>query len=146
MEQIPNWKIHQPANYSHHFSIWIQETLLGKTIQEENQTFFYNFPTSLKLSIFSITNDGSILLNPFKLSMDDNWKPNGGQVYQLSYTPSRLCSLSIVYWLLVSFLYFIPMLNIRFLLFCNSTTAKLFNNCSRNAVLFGATLCLQGVW
>ena len=56
-----------------------------------------------------------------------------------------LCLLSIDYWLLVSsflfhfffsFLYFIPMLDIRFLLFCNFTTAKPFNDCSRKAVSF----------
>ena len=35
-----------------------------------------------------------------------------------------------------SFLYFIPMVDIRFLLFCNFTTAKLFNDCSRRAVFF----------
>ena len=46
-----------------------------------------------------------------------------------------------------SFLYFIPMVDIRFLLFCNFTTAKLFNDCSRRAVFFwGYILCLQGVW
>ena len=60
-----------------------------------------------------------------------------------------LCLLSIVYWLLASsfllllllhffllFHYFIPMLDIRFLFFCNFTIAKLFNDCSRRVVFF----------
>ena len=34
------WEIHQPTNYSHHFPIWIQKTLLGKIVQEENQLSF----------------------------------------------------------------------------------------------------------
>ena len=52
-----------------------QITNLGNSsthILEENWTFFYNSPTSVKFSILSITNDGSIQLNPFKSSMDDH--------------------------------------------------------------------------
>ena len=38
--------------------------------------------------------------------------------------------------LFLSFLYFIPMLDIRFLFFCYFTIAKQFNDCSRKAVCF----------
>ena len=51
-----------------------------------------------------------------------------------------LCLLSTdISYLFFLFLFsFLTMVDIRFLLFCNFTTAKLFNDCSRKAVFFGA--------
>ena len=54
-----------PANFSH-------LNLKDTPGQEGNWTFFYNSPTSLKVSILLIRNDGSTQLNPFKPSMDDH--------------------------------------------------------------------------
>ena len=47
-----------PANFSH-------LNLKDTPGQEGNWTFFYNSPTSLKVSILLIRNDGSTQLNPF---------------------------------------------------------------------------------
>ena len=154
MEQIPNLGNSSTHKLLPPFSHLNPKDTPGQNSSRRKPTFFYNSPTSLEFSILSITNDGSIQLNPFKLSMDDHWKPNGGK-YNSYLTLSLafdLCLLSIIYYLLttsfflsssssssssfLSFLYFIPMLDIRFLLFCNFTTAKLFTDCSRKTVSF----------
>ena len=65
----------------------------------------------------------------------------------ISFFLSLSFSFFLFFFFFFSFLNFIPMVDIRFLLFCNFTTAKLFNDCSKRAVYFwGYILCLQGVW
>ena len=127
------------------FPIWIQKTLLGKTVQEENQTFFYNSPWNFQyFQLQMMDPSSSIPSNHPWMTIESPMEAKYINYLSLSLA-FVLCLLSIDYWLLVSsflfhfffsFLYFIPMLDITFLLFCNFTTAKPFNDCSRKAVSF----------
>ena len=98
------WEIHQPTNYSHHFPIWIQKTLLGKIVQEENQLSFTTLLHPWNFQYFQLQMmdpSSSIPSNHPWMTIESPMEAKYINYLSLSLA-FVLCLLSIDYWLLVS--------------------------------------------